>query len=345
MKNLEKYLINNKFEEQLSNLKNELKNKKIIVYGTGKLFQTIIEKYDLSDLDIIGVSDKKYVLEDEGKENFGYKIIPFCKLNMYEADCILLGVQNYLSLQHEFQKSKIAQMVLPLVKMHLKTKILYYWNKIPFVTLIKTRKNNTFVFIKSDGRKVYFPRIKNLDVRFWGTNSYVEIHEPFVAKQEVYISCYDNSKVIIKSHNNHKKTQILAGSNNEVIFGENTTTEGVRAHLFNGKNTKLIIGKDCMLSYDVFFKTNDIHTIYDINTRKLLNPARDIILGDHVWISAGVSVLKGVHIPSNCIVGAHSLVNKEFTEQNCIIAGLPAKIIKQGVNWDRRGPDTYESYN
>lgn len=73
-----------------------------------------------------------------------------------------------------------------------------------------------------------------------------------------------------------------------------------------------------------------------------LNPNADIEIGNHVWIAQGVSILKGAKIPSNCIVGAKSLVNKKFEEVNCIIAGIPAKIIKRGVNWDRRGLESYE---
>ena len=48
--------------------------------------------------------------------------------------------------------------------------------------------------------------------------------------------------------------------------------------------------------------------------------------------------MKGAKIPNNCIVGANSLVNKEFFEENCLIAGTPAKIIKKGVNWSRVNP-------
>ena len=41
-------------------------------------------------------------------------------------------------------------------------------------------------------------------------------------------------------------------------------------------------------------------------------------------------ILKGSKIPSNSMIGACSLVNKEFTEENTVIAGSPAKIIKNG---------------
>ena len=44
---------------------------------------------------------------------------------------------------------------------------------------------------------------------------------------------------------------------------------------------------------------------------------------------------KGVVIPSNSVVGTNALVTKKFDKENIIIAGTPAKIIKQDIIWDR----------
>ena len=44
-------------------------------------------------------------------------------------------------------------------------------------------------------------------------------------------------------------------------------------------------------------------------------------------------MLKDVTIPPNSIVGADSLVNKSFDRENIIIAGTPAKIVKENINW------------
>lgn len=47
-------------------------------------------------------------------------------------------------------------------------------------------------------------------------------------------------------------------------------------------------------------------------------------------------MLKNAQINANCIVGANSLVTKKFSEQYVVIAGNPAKIIKDDIEWDRR---------
>ena len=47
------------------------------------------------------------------------------------------------------------------------------------------------------------------------------------------------------------------------------------------------------------------------------------------------SICKNVRIADNSIIGAHAVVTKSFSEKNSVIAGNPAKIVKQGVEWHR----------
>lgn len=51
-------------------------------------------------------------------------------------------------------------------------------------------------------------------------------------------------------------------------------------------------------------------------------------IGDNVYIAPGVKIIGNVRIPSNTAIGANSVVTKSFDEENMMIAGIPAKIIK-----------------
>ena len=51
-------------------------------------------------------------------------------------------------------------------------------------------------------------------------------------------------------------------------------------------------------------------------------------IGDNVYLAPGVKILGDIKIPNNTAVGANSVVNKTFEEENMMIAGIPAKIIK-----------------
>lgn len=53
------------------------------------------------------------------------------------------------------------------------------------------------------------------------------------------------------------------------------------------------------------------------------------ILGDNVYIAPGVKIFGDIRIPNNTAFGANSVVNKSFSEENTLIAGIPAKVIKK----------------
>ena len=53
-------------------------------------------------------------------------------------------------------------------------------------------------------------------------------------------------------------------------------------------------------------------------------------LGNNVWIGANSLILGGVNITgSNVVIAAGSIVTKSFSESNVVLAGCPARIIKQ----------------
>lgn len=115
------------FNNQIKKLKKKIKNKTVVIYGTGLLFQEIIKNYDLSDLNIIGISDRKYRIEDEGKLDLGYKIIPYDSITKYKPDYVLVSTLNFLGLLYTFRKDLFK---------HTKTKVLPFVDK-PFKELLK----------------------------------------------------------------------------------------------------------------------------------------------------------------------------------------------------------------
>lgn len=91
------------------------------------------------------------------------------------------------------------------------------------------------------------------------------------------------------------------------------------------------MGNDCGISWECQFLDEDFH---ELNYEGQENQkARNIRVGNHVWIGSRVTVLKGAVIPNGCVVAANTVVNKEFTEENCLLAGNPAKVVKRNVSW------------
>lgn len=118
---------------------------------------------------------------------------------------------------------------------------------------------------------------------------------------------------------------------NSIIIEENTSIQN--AHIAVTENhRKLIIGKNCMFAEDVIIRTGDSHPIIDLDTNTIINRGKDVIIEDHVWVGSRSQILKGAILKENSIVGAGSIVTK-LVEANTIVAGNPAKVIKQKINW------------
>ena len=96
------------------------------------------------------------------------------------------------------------------------------------------------------------------------------------------------------------------------------------------------IGSGCMISRGIEIRTTDVHKVYDVHTNKQLNLAtQDITIGQRVWIAANVTISKNVQIADGCIIGAGAFVNKSITTPNCLLAGIPARVVKTDVRWER----------
>ena len=62
--------------------------------------------------------------------------------------------------------------------------------------------------------------------------------------------------------------------------------------------------------------------------KRQLTSKGEVVIGDNVWIGDKAAVLSGVHIGNNVIIAANAVVTKDVPD-NCMVAGVPAKIIKK----------------
>ena len=142
-----------------------------------------------------------------------------------------------------------------------------------------------------------------------------------------------NNKVIVQDNCILKNLYIwIEDDYNEVIIGKDTLICGAtKLSCIEGR--KICIGERCMFSSGIDLRTGDSHSILD-EKGKRINPSADICIGDHVWVGEGVTVLKGVSISRNSILGTKAVVTKSFEEEGIVIAGIPAHKIKGNINWD-----------
>lgn len=115
-------------------------------------------------------------------------------------------------------------------------------------------------------------------------------------------------------------------------FGNgNKLKVGDRSQL--GQNARLggtiTIGDDVVMGPDVVMMATS-HEFKDLNTpinMQGAKPEEPIVIGNDCWIGTRVIILPGVHIGNKCIVAAGAVVTRSFPD-NCIIGGVPAKLLK-----------------
>lgn len=87
----------------------------------------------------------------------------------------------------------------------------------------------------------------------------------------------------------------------------------------------IVIEDDVMIGPRVSI-TSENHPV-DIKTRKSMVPST-VHIEQNVWIGASATILPGVTVGRNSVVAAGALVNKDVPP-NTVVAGVPAKVLKQ----------------
>ncbi len=125
--------------------------------------------------------------------------------------------------------------------------------------------------------------------------------------------------------------RIMIGDNAELTFGgkEKESDSGITSDTLIMVSKKIQIGKDFICAWNNFITDSDWHSIEGQKHQK------DVIIGNHVWVSNTVNILKGTTIGNNCIIASNSkIINNNYLNDS-LIAGIPAKVIKEGINWSR----------
>lgn len=78
---------------------------------------------------------------------------------------------------------------------------------------------------------------------------------------------------------------------------------------------------------------SDQHRIFAADGRRI-NEDAPIVFGNNVWCGCNCTFLKGTAIGNNVVVGANSCVSKKYQEDNVIIAGNPAQIVRRDITWN-----------
>ena len=87
----------------------------------------------------------------------------------------------------------------------------------------------------------------------------------------------------------------------------------------------IAFGDDCLLGWNVQINTSDGHAIIHNGEQSISESP--VTIGKHVWITSNTILTKGVFVADGCIIAQGAVVTKSIEERNCLIGGVPAKII------------------
>jgi acetyltransferase-like isoleucine patch superfamily enzyme len=202
---------------------------------------------------------------------------------------------------------------------------------------------NQIIIHKQDGKIAKTQTIEGLAIEFFGMESLVEVWEPYRFRNCKIILTDNNIVQINKTKHHISNLNVTKMSPyNKLLIGEDLSCSACRVIFHEESGLIVKIGDDCMFSGGIIIRPSDGHTIYNVDTKKAINaPSGGIIIGNHVWLGLEAKILKGANIADNTIVGMTAIVTKSFREQNTVLAGIPARVIKRGVNWDRRHTELY----
>ena len=85
------------------------------------------------------------------------------------------------------------------------------------------------------------------------------------------------------------------------------------------------IGKNLRLAPGVKI----VSASHNLNNYDVHDEVGPIKIGDNCWIAANAIILPCVELGDHTVVAAGAVVNKSFPEGNCVLGGVPAKIIKK----------------
>jgi acetyltransferase-like isoleucine patch superfamily enzyme len=152
-------------------------------------------------------------------------------------------------------------------------------------------------------------------------NRFITKKDPFIGNIELY----ENSAINVDhTFFIHSGCDVMVFKNAQLNLGGGYINRYAKIRCYSS----ITIGNDVAISENVSIWDSDAHAI--IGKEHLMT--QPIVIGNRVWIGTNVTILKGVTIGDGAIIAAGSIVTNNIPA-NCLAAGIPAKVIKENVEW------------
>lgn len=213
---------------------------------------------------------------------------------------------------------------------------------LPLVKIYNISGENNKVIIVENGIERSLrddERINELNIIISSNNNTVKIHFPLRALSSSIDIRNNNCNIEIGQTWFFQRVGIICmhGDGQSLVIGKDTNIIGAEITL--EEKGRIEIGENCLFSSKIMVRSSDGHSVLDQQSGKPINGTAELIkIGNHVWIGTEVMLLKNCMVSDDSIIAARSIVTKKFMEPNVMLAGIPAKVVKSGVNWRLENP-------
>lgn len=196
--------------------------------------------------------------------------------------------------------------------------------------------NTLAPYSDANGNKILYegPEISGVRIEFSGSNNLMEVlSDVRLAKLNVVFDCDNGTFRMAGNKFGTFSGFIRVGQDSTVSLGHDVTATNACV-ISAVEGTSVIIGNDVMLASENEIRADDGHAIFDVESETRVNWSKNITIGDHVWVAKRAVLLGGASIGDGSVVGFGSIVTGTVPN-NCVTAGVPAKVIRQNIAWER----------
>ncbi len=110
-------------------------------------------------------------------------------------------------------------------------------------------------------------------------------------------------------------------------------------HVYANFNLTVVDDGECRIGNYVMFAPNVVisttgHPIHPSFRDKGAQFSLPVVIKDHVWIGSNVTIMPGVTIGENSVIGAGSVVTRDIPD-NVVACGVPCRVMREITEEDR----------
>lgn len=188
------------------------------------------------------------------------------------------------------------------------------------------------VYVRGLSPRVSIRRAADAQINLRGK---LKIQPWFDGRAPVVIACGPGSKLTIDGDFEiGGGTRLYLAEGAELFIGgrRNESASGITECSTIMVRRHVSIGVDFLCAWNVFITDCDWHEVVGCAIQ------HDTVIGDHVWVASGASILKGTKIGDGSIIACGAVAQKITIPPNSLAGGVPCRVLATGRGWRRDMP-------